>query len=439
MKLPVRSKHKKIEIDDYYKVRVGTLWKGLKQEHICFWALCAYFFFEYVRPQTIYPAIKIIPWSQITLIVALVSVYFDRSIKWVSSIENKLLILFFIIIIISGFYAFKPSASWEKLILIINWMLLYFLVINIVNSERRLIIFILAYLLYSFKMSQFGFFVMAGRGFAFADWGIIGAGGFFQNSGEFAIQMVIFGCLSLSFVLALRNNWGIFKKWFFYFMPFSAFVSVVGASSRGSQLALAVIILMALVKFKGGLKPIILLSIFAIVLVNFLPEEQLQRFSNIGKDNTSLQRLAYWEYGIKITNENPFLGIGYYNWLDYIQFIRPESFVKFSEEPHNIFIKVGTELGYTGLLCFLLMILFNFIINARTRRTAKKLENRLIHYLAYGLDAGLVGYLVAGMFVTVVYYPFFWVQMAMTVALHSISINRFNELKKKTPKLYQAP
>ena len=105
------------------------------------------------------------------------------------------------------------------------------------------------------------------------------------------------------------------------------------------------------------------------------------------------------------------------------------------EEPHNIFIKVGAELGYTGLICFLLMIVFVFIINSRTRKVAKKLENRFFQYLSYGLDAGLVGYLVAGLFVTVVYYPFFWVQMAMTVALHSISINEFNSIKKDGPKI----
>ena len=163
----------------------------------------------------------------------------------------------------------------------------------------------------------------------------------------------------------------------------------------------------------------------------------MQRFSNIGEDKSSTQRLAYWRYGIRLMNENPVLGIGFYNWQEYILFFQPEELAKKSEEPHNIFIKVGVELGYLGLLCFLLMIFFVFIINSKTRKIANKIENRFLQYLAYGLDAGLIGYLVAGFFVTVVYYPFFWVQMAMTVALHSISINDFNESKKRAPKLHQ--
>jgi hypothetical protein len=37
--------------------------------------------------------------------------------------------------------------------------------------------------------------------------------------------------------------------------------------------------------------------------------------------------------------------------------------------------------------------------------------------MAYGLDGALVSYLVAGFFVTVLYYPFFWINLALTVAL----------------------
>ncbi|MGB7934292.1 MAG: hypothetical protein WCH04_19125, partial [Gammaproteobacteria bacterium] len=89
--------------------------------------------------------------------------------------------------------------------------------------------------------------------------------------------------------------------------------------------------------------------------------------------------------------------------------------------PHNIFIQAGAELGYTGLICFVLMAIYAFIVNARTRVLGKRLHNKFLTYMAFGLDAGMVGYLVAGFFVSVLYYPFFWVQMAMTVALHAIT------------------
>ena len=243
MKLPQNSKNREpIDIGDFYAIRIKSLWRGLKQEPLSFWFLIAYFFFEYVRPQQIYPAIDIIPWSQITLLATAIYVYSDRSVRWVSNIENKLFILFCFIIVLSSIFAFKPSASWAYWKTMFNWFLVYFLVILIVNSEKRMFLFTLFYLLFSFKMAQHGFISWASRGFSFTSWGLIGAGGWFQNSGEFAVQMLIFSTLSAAFVMALREHWqGRLKRWFFYMMPFTGVMSVMGASSRGAQLGLAVI------------------------------------------------------------------------------------------------------------------------------------------------------------------------------------------------------
>jgi len=63
---------------------------------------------------------------------------------------------------------------------------------------------------------------------------------------------------------------------------------------------------------------------------------------------------------------------------------------------------------------------FAFLTNAKTRNLAKSMENNLFFYLSLGLDAGLIGFLVAGTFVTVLYYPFFWIQIAMIVALYNV-------------------
>jgi len=77
--------------------------------------------------------------------------------------------------------------------------------------------------------------------------------------------------------------------------------------------------------------------------------------------------------------------------------------------------------GQLNLTCFIFMILFIFILNVPTRKQANVLNKKFLYFMAYGLDAGLIGYLVAGFFVTVLYYPFFWVQLAMTVALYSVT------------------
>ena len=438
MKLPHKSKNRdNIDIADFYAVNIKTLWRGMRQEPLSFWCLIAYFFFEYVRPQSMYPAIDIIPWSQLMLLAIAISVYSDRSVRWVSNIENKLCVMFCFIIVLSGIFAFKPSVSLENWKVMFNWFLVYFFLILIINSEKRFFLFTLFYLLFSFKMAQHGFLSWARRGFSFSDWGLMGSSGWFHNSGEFAIQMLIFSTLSAAFVMALREHWqGRLKRWFFYMMPFTGVMSVMGANSRGSQLGLAVIGILLLIKSKAGFKTYIYLAFLGLLLFFILPEQQIERFSSMGEDRTSLTRLAYWKYGLQVMHEHPLLGVGYNNWMSYAYFKVPGGLIWGRiQQPHNIFIQGGAELGYTGLICFIVMIIFAFITNARTRVFGKQLHNKFITYMAHGLDAGLVGYLVAGFFVTVLYYPFFWVQMGMAVALHAIATQqaRVKEDKAQQP------
>ena len=422
MKLKKKSKETEVSLEDLYAVKIKSIWQAVKQEHISFWALTIYFFFDYVRPQNIYPVIDVVPWGQLSLLVALFAALSDRSVKWVSNVENKYLVFFFIIVLLSSVFAFKPSVSWEAKTEIINWILVYFLVINILNTEKRFYIFLLGYMLFSFKMSQHGFFSWAGRGFSFTNWGLIGAGGYFQNSGEYAIQMLIFGSMSAAFVLALKEKWGRYKKWFFYFMPFTAVMVVLGASSRGAQLALLVIGLLLMVRVKAGFKIFVTLIILMALAYFLLPEEQIQRLSNMGDDKNSLTRLAYWAYGWEVIKDHPIFGVGYNNWLSYAYYAVPEGIAYGRIQlPHNIYIEIATESGLLGFIGFLLLIVYAFSINGKTRKMASQLENKLYYNLTYGFSMGLVGYLVAGTFVTVFYYPFFWVQIALIVALHNVT------------------
>ena len=60
--------------------------------------------------------------------------------------------------------------------------------------------------------------------------------------------------------------------------------------------------------------------------------------------------------------------------------------------------------------------------NGRTRRRAARAPNgRLIFLMAHSLDAALMGFLASGFFVTVLYYPFFWINLSMTVALNQVA------------------
>ncbi len=416
------------ELADFFAFNVKRIWRYLLSERMAFWGISLYLFFEYVRPQNIYPQLDVAPWATISLALAIIGAVLDPKSRWASSSNNILLSLFFLVIILSGLTAYHPGSTWGQLKIFLNWFLFYFLCISIINTEKRFYLFLLFFFLFSFKMAQNGFITWAMRGFAFTNWGLVGGPGWFKNSGEFAIQMVIFVSASGAFVLALRECW---QKWwikaFFYLMPVTAAFSIMGASSRGGQLAMAVIGLWLVLRSEQGFKALLGIAVAGALLYHFLPPEQLARFQEMGTDETSMQRLEYWALGWDITLKHPLLGIGYYNWLDYLLDTYPQGIgpLGLVELPHNIFIQASAELGFLGLGVFLLLIVNSLRIGYRSRKMAKKMDDKFYNMMALGLDCGLVGFLVAGFFVTVLYYPFFWVQISLIVALNNVIKKRY--------------
>jgi O-antigen ligase len=205
-------------------------------------------------------------------------------------------------------------------------------------------------------------------------------------------------------------------------LPFTAVTGAIASSSRGALLGMAAVGLWMLARSKYKVRGTIALLVFGALAYMLIPEQQRARLSASGEDATSTSRLVYWERGIEFANDYPLLGIGYANWLPYYTRVW-ESRLGEGERiqlPHNLFIEAWSELGYTGLTALLFLIFGTFYLNSRTRALAQRLGNKgfLSHQLAWGFDGGLVGYLVSGFFVTVLYYPYLWVNLGMAVALH---------------------
>lgn len=384
--------------------------------------VCAYLFLEYVRPQSIYPAIDFLPWTQLAVLGAIAGCFTDKTVRWVSSPINKLIILFFIIILISSLFAYFPQVSYNNLEKYYLWIIIYFVIINIVNTRRRFFILLCIFLLASFKLSFSLSITWARRGFSFTDWGLMGPPGFFQNSGELAIQMLVFWPLAWAFAHSVRPY--VSKLWYrlLLLMPITAIMVILGASSRGAQLALISQLLVMNYKYVFNLKilPTILISLA--LIWTFLPDEQKQRFETMGEDGTSRQRLLYWQNGLEMIEDHPFLGVGYFNFSPYFERYYPEDVILGRAElPHNIFIQVGTDTGLIGLGVFCGLLIYAFRLGKQFTARGCEAKQRLIGRCA---NLSLMGFLIAGQFVTVTYYPYLWIHLALIVSLkNSFSVS----------------
>ena len=393
----------------------SAIWTFLRRQPPSFWLVLTYLLFEYVRPQNVYDALQGPPYARAVILLALGAFVFERR-KLRFGAPELLLALFSVIVLASSIGAFYPRISYGSFLDYYQWVVVYLLIANTVDTEDRFLVFMLCFLLYSFKMSQFGTRSWAADGFVFREWGTTGAPGFFHNSGEFGIQMCIILPLIVAFIQALGENWPRWLRVAAWIAAGTAVTSIVGSSSRGAVVGAAAVALWMLMKSPRKLRSLTVTGVLGAIVFVATPPEQKARFEAIGSDPTSISRTTYWRHGLEMMGDHPVLGIGYVNWAEYHEAVYGSRGLS-----HNIFIQAGAELGYTGLIAFIALLACAFFINRDTRRLASRrpATGRFAFYMAHGLDGAMVGFVASGFFVTVLYYPFFWINLAMTVALNN--------------------
>ncbi|GGY82278.1 hypothetical protein GCM10011613_28800 [Cellvibrio zantedeschiae] len=409
-------------VDDFYAFKVKNMWSYCKTQHFSFWAICCYLFVEFVRPQTLIPALNILPWAMLFILLAAIGAMTDPSVKAVSNFANKLMVLFLLMIIISIGFAQYFDLARKEFMQIFNWFVIYFLIINIVNTRERAYIFILILLIASAKIAIGTSKSWAMRGFSFTAWGLSGPAGFFQNSGELAILMLVLFPLAFYMYQALKDKVTKWERGILILFWVCPILTILGASSRGAQLALAVQLVIMFRKSMFKLKPLIGVVILCGAIFYLLPQEQKDRFSNSGDDKTSQQRLLYWEHGWEMLKEYPLTGVGFFNFAPYYEDFYPQDMLyPRAQLPHNIFIQVGTDAGFIALFIFMLLIFYCFVLAIKLGK-----HNSVDGKFAAGLGFGVLGFAIAGQFVTVTYYPFLWINLGILVALNNIT----NQQKK---------
>jgi O-antigen ligase len=168
-----------------------------------------------------------------------------------------------------------------------------------------------------------------------------------------------------------------------------------------------------------------LLGFLLIPIVLITPLTPFQRLlhPNFSDREATQERIVAWKAGLKMIENHPVLGVGYFNF--------PEVYAAYSENtlwhgtaqlPHNIFIQVGTDAGLIGLGIFVMLIYRNLKGTRDIRRACEGNPEApaFAASVARGLALTTCGFVIAGQFNTVGYYPFLWINLALTVSLANI-------------------
>ena len=410
-------------MNELYRLNPKVLWTQFKREHFAFWMICLFFVIQYFDPQEIYPRLNFMPWDKVAIGLAILALPLDPHRGRVKDATNVWITLFLTVIVIACEMATFPAISWKHFFGFFNWYVIYFLIINVVTTPVRFFLVLVIFLLANFKLAIFGARTWISRGFGFVSWGIEGPAGFFQNSADLSTEMLMFAPIAFELAMFVKPHVKRVTHWFLMLGSIAGAMTVLGASSRGAQVALGA--QAGWMAIQRKLKLRIILSIAAVVIIgyHFLPTTEKARFATAGEDKTSVQRLDYWKAGVAMIKQHPYLGVGYFNFAPlYARRDPTKIFFGKAQLPHNIFIQVGTDAGLIGLGIFLMLIYRNLSLTRKiTRKCAtSKGAPGFAPNVARGLAVTTWGFVIAGQFNTVSYYPFIWINLALTVSLMNI-------------------
>ncbi len=414
------------------QLKLGAIWRSMRVQSPAFWATFLYIFFEYVRPQSVYPWLDFAPWSQIALFSAVGLTILEGRIRFTSRALWLSVALFSLVIVVSSIFAQYPEYSWQNREFWINWLLLMLIVGGGVKNRTEFFLHLLGFVLWNVKMTQHGVQNWILSGFSFVAWGVSGGPGWFQNSGEFGIELCVFLPIVGYLAFAIWPQLSRSRRLVMGAVVASALISVVASSSRGAFLGIAVLAAWVALRSPYRMRAIAIVVPLAIATWVILPEGNKARWREAGRDQDSLNRLTYWKDGIKIAREYPVLGIGYRNWLPYYR----ANYNPKGEVPHNYLVEAAAELGFTGLIVFAAMTGGFFWQNSRTRKRVSAesaCPDRLLWSMTYGLDGAMIGFLASGFFVTVLYYPYYWMNMGLAMALTRVVDTRTG-VRNKAPR-----
>lgn len=333
------------------------------------------------------------------------------------SFEVKMVILFVAIALLSIPIAKSPRTAWAEFNdVFIKAVLMFIVMVNVLRTRKRLMGMIWLSLGIAVVLS-----VIALRMYLSGELGVEGyrvgvsIGGMFGNPNDLALHLVMMIPLAIVFGMATHNG---VKRVVFLGIAALLSAGVMVTYSRGGFLGLACVGAFLIWKLgkQNRLQVMAIAAVFGVFFILFAPGNYGLRLLSIflpGLDEvgSSDQRRVLLEQSIKVTLRNPWgIGIGNFPIVGIRNLVT-----------HNSYTQVSTELGFFGLIVYLLFLLSPFRrLAAIERRLENEKKSNWYYYTAIGLQASLIGYCVSSFFVSVAYGWFIYYLVAYAVAFRRI-------------------
>ena len=201
-------------------------------------------------------------------------------------------------------------------------------------------------------------------------------------------------------------------------------VAIIGTYSRGALVGFSFMIIY--LWWKSTRKVLFAaLGVCALIpAAMFLPTQWTERMQSINdyQDDASAQgKLEAWGIALKVAGDRPLTGIGFDAMVQPAATLRYAPERKVPHVAHSIWFEPLADLGLPGLTIFVAIGLTGvFQAHAIRRQTKFAPEWRWAFHLGTMAEIALAGYFVAGTFLSMPYYDFYYGVIALLSVLHDM-------------------
>lgn len=359
--------------------------------------------------------------------------------KNLSNSQIKLLILFIALI---GFQVLFSRNKAENLYVLKNALIgilpAFLILTHFVNTPSKIDLYFRLLVIFNIFRAILG--IMGG--------GQIKAIPFLADENDFSLYM---NCLiPFPFFLAQEAHSRI-KQVFYYGIAALFVVANITSFSRGGFVGLVAIGAYCIIHSSHRVRNFFAAFLIAILVVAVAPDKYWAEIQTINTEaadtGTGFTRVVYWKAGLKMFLDHPIIGVGALNYGSWIHEYHPRGEREWGRVAHSLIFTLIPEMGVIGTIIYLYMVLAIFkghkyiksvennkeiLLNQKNLdHTTKSLFSDIIHrnfLFSKALVGSLIGLFSSGLFLSVLWYPYFFTMLAYSVILKNITSEIETEL-----------
>lgn len=274
----------------------------------------------------------------------------------------------------------------------------------------------------------------------------MGAGHFLADENDLSLTLNII--LPFVYFSILRCNTST-RKTFYAISFFIILAAIVVSKSRGGFLGLIAVLFYCYLYSphkKVFVQIFLALCVLAFLLVPSSYWKEMETLKEGTEEKTADERIYSWKLACKMFLDDPFFGVGPANYSYKVYVYQGDELSEgrrhmWGRVAHSLYFTIIPEYGIAGIILFLYLLRLFYINNRSTFTLQSNISKRLhddeshnsqyqnelfFYYISLSLNGGMIGFLVSGAFISVLYYPHFWILLSLSSSLNLVANNEMS-------------